>query len=150
MERKGNAVNKPLIALVAVIAIAATGILLHARSSGAAEPPDEPNVNAVAVIDMTPIVDQLQAMQQEVASMRESMDAMQESLQEAQIMQMEAVAQLKRLTPSRWDYKILRVLTENAAKAEGEKGWEMVATTPQGWIFFRKPIAEEPAPGSVR
>ena len=136
--------NRPMLAVTIVLAVALVAVAVWPPASRAAEEAQpDPSVTAVMRIDMAPVLEQLAAMRQEVAQMREAVLVMQKSAEEVQIMSVESVGLLHKLSPERWDYKLVRKINERDAQAEGEKGWEMVTVTPQGWMFFRRPVVEE-------
>jgi peptidoglycan hydrolase CwlO-like protein len=150
--------NKTLFAAVAVVAIALAVVALQPFALRAAEDPaaqpdaqDEANtVGAVMRIDLGPVVTQIQALQKELSTMKKSMEDMQKAFVESQAKQADIAAAMNRLAPRRWDYKVLRTLNDSAVKAEGIDGWELVAITPQGWIFFRRPLLAVEEGGEVK
>ena len=133
--------NKALLAAGALVVFAGALAALSPLSLRAAEPDDEPHiVDAVMRVDLAPVVAQIQALHAEVASLKASIEAMQKAAEASKEHQDELLSALRRLAPVQWDYKILHIINEDAAKREGLAGWEMVTITPQGWIFMKRPL----------
>jgi len=135
--------NKPLLALAVVAAAVAACVVLLSPSSVAQDEEDIPSVNAIMQMDVTPLIEQMRALELEVAAMRDSMSAMQKALEEGQIMQLEMVQLLNRLTPERWDYKIVHSRSEKALETAGQAGWELVTISNEDWLYFRRPARAE-------
>ncbi|MBI2190571.1 MAG: hypothetical protein HYU36_01135 [Planctomycetes bacterium] len=53
-----------------------------------------------------------------------------------------ALAKLERemRRPAGYEYKILRTASERQANELGAEGWEMVASTREDWLLFRRPM----------
>lgn len=45
--------------------------------------------------------------------------------------------------PLRWEYKFLPKRVELSANSLGRQGWELVATTTENWLLFKRPVREE-------
>ena len=131
--------NKMLFVVAAVVVIAIGVLALRPPNTCAAED-DDATVGAVMRVDLSPIVKRMEAMQAEVASLKESMAAMQKALEDTRASQILMLDAVSRLSPRRWEYKIVRTLNENAALAVGQEGWEMVAISQQGWVYFKRPL----------
>ncbi len=132
--------NKVLFGIAAVVVIAFGVLALRPPNTCAAEDDDDATVGAVMRVDLSPIVTRMEAMQAEVASLKESMAAMKKALEDSRASQILMLDAVSRLSPQRWEYKIVRTLNENAALAVGQDGWEMVAISQQGWVYFKRPL----------
>ena len=132
--------KKLLVAVAAVAGLALTVAVFQPRTSRAADADDDQNIVGVMRVDMAPIVSQIQALRQEVAAMRQSVEILQKALADSQAQQADMVQAIKNLSPMGWDYKLLRIINEKESQLLGLQGWQMVAVTPQGWVFFRRPL----------
>ena len=132
--------NKMLFVVAAVVVIAIGVLTLRPPNTCAAENDDDAVVGGIMRVDLSPIVTRMEAMQAEVASLKESMAAMQKALEDSRASQILMLDAVSKLSPQRWEYKIVRTLNENAALAVGQDGWEMVAISQQGWVYFKRPL----------
>jgi len=133
--------NKMLFGIAAVVVIALGVLALRPPATCAAEDEDDDaTIGAVMRVDLSPIVTRMEAMQAEVASLKESMAAMKKALEDTRASQILMLDAVSKLSPQRWEYKIVRTLNENAALAVGQDGWEMVAISQQGWVYFKRPL----------
>jgi len=140
--------KKGYVVLCLVAAAGLAGNVLFATLSHCAEAPEAKHLDASAAmrVDVTPLVEKLDRLEQELSQMRtlmedmgESIHTMEEKVDEAAA----AVATLKR--PERWVYNILRNTSSRAADQLGEDGWELVGGT-DTTMFFRKPAPEREIP----
>lgn len=140
--------KKGYVVLCVVVAAGLAGNILLATLGYSAEAPETKHLDASAAmrVDVTPLVEKLDRLEQELTQIRTAMqemgasiDAMQEKVDEAAT----AMSTLKR--PERWVYQILRNTSSRAADQLGEEGWELVGGS-DTTMFFRKPAPESDLP----
>ena len=132
--------NKVFFVAAAAAMIVAGVVALRPADTCAADAGDDAVVGAVMQIDFAPVVKQMRAMQEDIAALKDSLAAMNKATQEATASQVLMLDAVKTLAPEKWEYKIIRTQNERAVQAPGEEGWEMVAITREGWVWFKRPM----------
>jgi len=141
MKREYVIISAAIMAMAAALLLSGSGI-----TAERAEPEPEPVLNAAMRVDVTPLLEKLDALQAEVVRSRtaleqqaQSIEALRESLGSLE----KAIAGIKR--PEKWEYHFLwQTTSKTAANNLGEEGWELVAVG-TNFLVFRRPAQDAAA-----
>ncbi len=156
--------SKP--ALAAVLGIGVLALLVLARGPTVAQELDAPQKELVsAVVDVTPIRQEIAALRAEVAAVRAAIadeEGMRADLAKATAAMEKTREEIEGLTQivedytkatqpviealepaERWEYYILHNRSDRSANRLGSEGWELV-TSAEDWLVFKRPLAGKP------